>query len=278
MIKHVLVALDGSGYSRSALDQALWLAPKLGARVTGLHVIDIVSIEGSFMHDISGSLGFEPYLDFSSKMREVLEQRGKAMLDDFSARAADASVESETLLDVGVIANKICERARTADLVVIGNRGVNERFTSGLLGGTTESVTRKCEKPLLVCPVVPAGVKKPLLAYDGSPRSASAMQTAAELCVSLELPLAVSYVARDDAGASRVLEEAKHYLSSYPLDVTYTTLEGHAPEQIVATLKNDGHDLLFIGAFGHSRIVEMVLGSTTEFVLRNAPCPVLLCR
>ena len=48
---------------------------------SALHVIDIVSIEGSFFHDISGSLGFEPYLDFSSKMREVLEERGRAMLD-----------------------------------------------------------------------------------------------------------------------------------------------------------------------------------------------------
>ncbi len=279
MVKHVLVALDGSEHSRAALGHALWLAAKLGARMTGLHVIDIVSIEGSFMHDLSGSLGFEPYLDFSSKMREVLEQRGTALLEEFSSRSGEAKVESETQLDVGVIPNEICERARTADLVVIGNRGMNERFTSGLLGGTTESVTRKCPKPLLVCPAGEArGFGKPMLAYDGSSRSASAMQTAAELCVALNLPLAVRHVARDQASAARVLDEARHYLASYPIEVSYATLDGHAPEQIVATLRDGGHDLLFIGAFGHSRIVEMVLGSTTEYVLRNAPCPVLLSR
>jgi nucleotide-binding universal stress UspA family protein len=38
------------------------------------------------------------------------------------------------------------------------------------------------------------------------------------------------------------------------------------------------HDLLFIGAHGHRRIIKMVLGSTTEYVLRNAPCPVFLNR
>jgi len=38
------------------------------------------------------------------------------------------------------------------------------------------------------------------------------------------------------------------------------------------------YDLLFIGAYGHRRIIEMVLGSTTEYVLRNAPCPVFLNR
>ncbi|WP_424669855.1 universal stress protein, partial [Candidatus Binatus sp.] len=46
----------------------------------------------------------------------------------------------------------------------------------------------------------------------------------------------------------------------------------------VKFLKEHDADLLFIGAYGHSRIIEMVLGSTTEYVLRNSPCPVFLAR
>ena len=65
MIKSILVALDGSQHADSALEYAIWLARRLRARIIGLHVLDIVSIEGSFLHDVSGSLGFEPYLDFS---------------------------------------------------------------------------------------------------------------------------------------------------------------------------------------------------------------------
>jgi nucleotide-binding universal stress UspA family protein len=279
MIKNILVAIDGSEHSRSATEHALWIAGRVNASVTALHVIDIVSIEGSFLHDISGSLGFEPYLDFSSKMREVLEERGRAMLAEFSERAAEANVRCETLMDVGVIANEICERARTADVVVIGHRGVNEKFSTGLLGGTAESVTRKCPKPLLVCPTQwKGGIQKPLLAYDGSQRSASAMQAAADFCVSFALPLAVAHVTRDEATGTRVLDEAKRYLASYAIQTSFASLSGHAPEQIVATIRSEGHDLLFIGAYGHSRIVEMVLGSTTEYVLRNAPCPVFLNR
>jgi nucleotide-binding universal stress UspA family protein len=279
MIKNILVAIDGSEHARSATEHALGIAERLNASVTALHVIDIVSIEGSFLHDVSGSLGFEPYLDFSSKMREVLEERGRAMLAEFSERAAEAKVRCETLMDVGVIANEICERARTADLVVIGHRGINEKFSTGLLGGTAESVTRKCPKPLLVCPMEwRGGIKKPLLAYDGSQRSASAMQAAADFCVSLGLSLAVVHVARDEASGSRVLDEAKRYLASYAIETSYVVLSGHAPEQIVARIRSEDHDFLFIGAYGHSRIVEMVLGSTTEYVLRNAPCPVFLNR
>ena len=278
VIKNVLVAVDGSEHSRSATEYALWMAEKMNASITALHVIDIVSIEGSFLHDISGSLGFEPYLDFSSKMREVLEERGRAMLAEFAERAAEVKVRTETVMDVGVIANEICERARTADVVVIGHRGINEKFSTGLLGGTAESVTRKCSKPLLVCPMQWKAPERPLLAYDGSQRSSSAMQTAADFCATLSLPLAVAHVARDEASGARVLEEAKRYLSSYTIQTSFSLLSGHAPEQIVAKIRSDGHDLLFIGAYGHSRIVEMVLGSTTEYVLRNAPCPVFLHR
>src|ERR1041385_2666311 len=106
MIKNVLVGVDGSEHSRSAIEHALWIAQRVGASVTALHVIDIVSIEGSFLHDISGSLGFEPYLDFSSKMREVLEERGRAMLGEFAERAAEVKGRTETVMDVGGIANE----------------------------------------------------------------------------------------------------------------------------------------------------------------------------
>ena len=58
----------------------------------------------------------------------------------------------------------------------------------------------------------------------------------------------------------------------------FKLLQGHANEEIVKFLKERDADLLFIGAYGHSRIIEMVLGSTTEYVLRNSPCPVFLAR
>jgi nucleotide-binding universal stress UspA family protein len=265
MIKTILVGIDGSEHARTAAQYALWLGRRLGAHVVGLHVIDIVSIEGSFFHDISGSLGFEPYLDFSSKMRGVLQERGRALLDGFADQAQQQGVGAETAMGVGVVANEITERARTADLVVIGHRGVNERFSTGLLGGTAESVSRKCSNPLL--------------AYDGSARAAAAMQVGAEFCTRLELPLTVLTVNKDEEQGQRALGEAEAYLRPYDLPVSFELQRtGNAPERIANFIREQNHDLLFIGAYGHSRIIEMVLGSTTEYVLRNTDCPVFLNR
>src|ERR1700752_869257 len=162
----------------------------------------LVNIErsGSFLHDIPGSLGFEPYLDFSSKMREALHDRGRTLLDSFLAACQERGVRGATQLTTGIVANEICEQARTADIVVVGHRGVNEKFSTGLLGGTTESVTRKCPKPVLVSPMQFRPTPRPLLAYDGSQRAAAAMREAAELAIALRLPLAVLHVGKDESG------------------------------------------------------------------------------
>lgn len=280
MIKSILVALDGSEHSHAASRYAVWLAERMQATVRGLHVVDVVSIEGSgsFLHDVSGSLGFEPYLDFSSKMREVLHERGRILLDGFLAQCGEHGVRADVQLGSGIVANEICEYARTSDLVVVGHRGVNERFSTGLLGGTTESVTRKCPKPVLAVPTDFRPITHPLLAYDGSERASAAMHQAAELASAMKLPLTVLHAGKDDVTTARTLDEARRYLDSYDLAVECIARTGHANEAIVEVMTGTDHDLLVIGAYGHGRIIEMVLGSTTEYVLRNTSAPVFLCR
>jgi nucleotide-binding universal stress UspA family protein len=278
MIKNILVPLDGSEHSRAALDYAIWITKKFDGTLFGQHIIDTISIEGTFFHDISGSLGFEPYLDFSSKMREILEERGKAILDDFVARCEKDGIRYTTVLDMGLIANEICDRAKVSDLVVIGHRGVNEEFSTGLLGTTAETITRKSPRPVFVSTKQFKAIDRPLLAYDGSQRASSAMESAAEFCTVLHLPLTVLAISKEESLAQTNLQQARSYLSSYAIEVKYESARGYPEQKIVEYLVTMNHDLLFIGAYGHRRIINMVLGSTTEYVLRNSPCPVFLNR
>lgn len=279
MFKTILVALDGSAHADATIEYGLWLAEHLHARLIGIHVLDVISIEGSFMHDVTGSLGGEPLLDFATKMRDVLQERGRGLLEAFRTRCQARGIDCDTVLPLGVIPNEICSHARTADLVVLGHRGVNEQFSTGLLGGTTESVTRKSPKPVLVTPVEFAPIRKPVLAYDGSARASAAMHAAATLTSALQLPLTVVHVSRD-AGQEMdpIAHEAQRYLAAYGIEVTLRLLSGPPHQRIVDLVRDGGYDILFIGAYGHSRIIEMVLGSTTEYVLRNSPAPVFLTR
>lgn len=278
MIKSLVVAVDGSENAQSALRYALWLAQRFDAVVTGLHVADVVTIEGSFFHDISGSLGFEPYLDLTSKMRGALRDRGEQVLEDFSRACREADIRHETSLQVGIVSAEICELARTSDLVVLGKRGVNRHFSTGLLGGVTESVARQCPRPIFMAPLEFVEPGKALLAYDGSQRAGSAMHVAAEVCTLLELPLDVVTVSLEEDRGEEIADEARRYLASYPITTEVRVVEGHAYEAIPAEVEQWGYDLLFMGSHGHGRVLEFVLGSTTEFVLRNVTCPVFLNR
>jgi nucleotide-binding universal stress UspA family protein len=121
-------------------------------------------------------------------------------------------------------------------------------------------------------------ITRPVLAYDGSERASKAMKAAAEFASELDVPLTVITVARDPKLGERTLEEARTYFASYSAKAEFRLIPGHAHEEIIKFLKSNDSDLLFIGAYGHSRIIEMVLGSNTEYVLRNAPCPVFLSR
>ncbi|MEK6758661.1 MAG: universal stress protein [Deltaproteobacteria bacterium] len=277
MIKQILVPQDGSTNAQSAVDYSLWLAGRFGAGITGLHVVDIVSLEGPFLHDLSGSLGFEPFLNFSAKMRETLEARGRTILSAFDLRCEGTSINHSTQLAYGVVAREICEKAQLADLVVIGRRGINEKFEYGLLGSTTESVIRKSPKPVLIVPPVFNEPKRPLLAFDGSPNSCKAMHSAAEWAKSLALDLAVVVVSqRDEENA--LIADAQDYLGRYEIKASYSHIKDEPPIGIERFYKENGHDLIFMGASHHSKIVEMVLGSTTEHVMRNIDGPLLLER
>lgn len=278
MIKNILVAVDGSDHSRAALEYGMWMAEKFVGSLFAQHVVDTISVEGTLFHDISGSLGFEPYLDFSTKMREALEERGKIILEEFSQRCRQRGIKHQTFLDLGLIPDEICERSKVADLVVIGHRGINEEFSTGLLGTTAETVTRKCPRPVFVSTRKFKTIERPLLAYDGSQRASAAMESAAEFCAVLNLPLTVLTIAKEENTAENNLKQARAYLASYAIETRYESTRGYPEQKIIDYLVNFNHDLLFIGAYGHRRIIEMVLGSTTEYVLRKSPCPVFLNR
>ncbi len=278
MIKNILVPQDGSQHSLSAVQYAVWLAGKFKATLTGLFVVDIVSIEGPFLHDISASIGFEPFLNFSAKMRDILEERGKAVLASFEEECKDASTARQSLLKSGIVTNEICESAKLADMVVLGARGENEEFNSGLLGSVTEAVIRKSAKPVLVAPAKFKTPKNPILAYDGSPNASDAMHLAAELVKACNLPLTVVTVLKEGA-EDRSQIDAADYLKPYGIKAEFVELKGdNAPVRIAEYYEKKGHDLLFIGATHRSRVVEMVLGSTAEHVMRAIKGPFFLVR
>ena len=276
MFKHIAVGLDGSSFAAAAETVAIGLAQRLGATVHGVHVIDTSFLEGAFITDISGAMGFEPFLDLGTQMRATLEDLGGAIRKRFEELCAAAGVPAAFHLErAGVVAG-VLGGAKLADLLVVGKRGVNARLHEDLLGPTTELLLRRSPVPVVVVPEQAGEIRRPMAAYDGSPKAARALHHAAEMCRSLALPLTVVTVDEKPARGQPVLDEARAYLAPHSLACEFRLETGDAVEQVLLSLLGEGgFDAVFLGSHGHSRIVELVLGSTSQFLARKAAVPVV---
>ncbi|CAG9166039.1 universal stress protein [Cupriavidus pampae] len=144
MYRHVLVAIDGSDCSRSALTEAIRIALSCKAHLEILHVIDYQY------------LLYEPSLGVREDLGPALFEAGKDLLRDASATAAKAGLQhSETLIDevrsMGEVAGLVEEHVRTcgADIVVVGTHG-RHGLKRLLLGSVAETLARHCPLPVLL--------------------------------------------------------------------------------------------------------------------------------
>jgi nucleotide-binding universal stress UspA family protein len=130
--------------------------------------------------------------------------------------------------------------------------------------------------PVLLVPESAALPQRPLVAWDGSPKAISALRHAAELCRGLGATLEVVTVEDDERRATERLDEARAYLAPFGVETVLRRETGEAVEQVLLLQVGAGAaDLLCLGAHGHSRIVELVLGSSTEYLAGRSPVPVL---
>jgi nucleotide-binding universal stress UspA family protein len=271
----ITVGLDGSPHADAALSHALRIARASEGVVRGIHVVDRSMLDGVVVADLSGSLGFQPFLNLSGELRDALLSAGGAILAAFESRAKEAGVAFEPVLREGNVAQILEEESQKADLAAVGSRGANAAHRRDLIGRHADALTRRMPVPLLVAPSEYREFRAPLLAWDGSAKSRKALVLTAEIAALFELPVRVVTVADDDREAQTRLAEAEEELRYRRVVASGVCRSGHPDDAIFAEI-GAGADLIAMGAHGHGRVVELVLGSTTDRVLRAATVPVLL--
>jgi nucleotide-binding universal stress UspA family protein len=277
MMQHILIGLDGSEYNESVLQYGLWCAQSFHSALHGLHVVDIVQVESPLLHDLAGAIGAAPLYNLTTQMRQNLTLRGEQLLQQFRQACANAQVTAVPHLVTGVVPTEILSLAENMDLVILGRGGLHTGLSKSLLGSVTETVTRRSGKPVLVTPLQYYLPHKPLLATDGSPSAQAALHYAAGFVKALNVPLQVLHCTAEASSGQEILQEAQARLIELGVTCQTELYVGKVPEGLVEYMLAHGHDILFMGAFGHTRIVEWVLGSTTQYLLRTCPGLLMLC-
>lgn len=276
MIRRILVPTDGGDAAALGVQFAVSLAAKCRASLCGLNVVDVKLLEGPFLRDLSASLGTAPYVNYQGNITMLLQERGKAALESFRQACAEAEVPCETIQVTGIVAREIVEQSSLFDLVVLGRHDEQGAWLEGLLGSTTEAVIRRSQQPVLVTGADHVGAGVLVAAYDGSGHADHALKVAVNLAESWGAPLHI--LAVDGGGEDAGLEAARRYVDAHEIDVAWVCRAGDPREEILAYVGDAGASLLVMGAYGHSKVRELVLGSTTNYMMHRAPCPLLLVR
>ncbi len=275
----ILACTDGSLYAASVYDHAAWAAMRLpGAGVQVLHVIergtDAVPV------DRSGTLGFDASEELLKELAEVDAARGRVALRRARAVLADAEqrlraagvAEVTTTQRHGAVVDTVVEFEEGAALLVIGKRGEAADFATGHLGASLERVVRASRIPVLVAARAFRPIRRFLIAYDGGPAAQKAVEFAARqpLLAGLDCHLATV--------GDGALAEPAAVLRRGGLEVTTHSLQGDAEHAIATHVSAAEIDLLVMGAYGHSRIRNLLIGSTTTALLRACRIPVMVFR
>ena len=138
-IKKILIATDGSDYTKAAVKKGLSLAKMLGAEAIAVYVVDIRSFAGTSMYEMAYA-----YVD-------TMRDNGDEVLKELDKQAESMGIKIKTLKREGVPADEIISLAEEtdADLIVIGSLGLSA-LEKLLLGSVAEKVIRHAPCPVLV--------------------------------------------------------------------------------------------------------------------------------
>jgi len=281
-MKRVLLCTDGSAYSQVCCQYAAWLAGRTSCEFEVLYVTDLRQFEVPMVADLSGSLGVQPYQAVLSKLQELEVEKAKVVLKEAERMLVEAKVSAPTRYThrTGFLVDCFQEYEQSADLVMLGKRGENANFASGHLGSTMERVVRSSHQPCFVTSRSYQPIERVLLAYDGgkSCRKALEFLAANPAFHGLELHVVIVAARENEETALATLREAEAALVAAGQKPVCQMLHGVPEDEIAAYVAARGINCLIMGAYGHSRIRQFVIGSTTTAMMRQCRVPVLLFR
>jgi len=279
MINTILIPVDGSQNSATAVDYGIYAAPKLDATLTGLHVIDVYLIQGPLTTDVSATVAVLPCDASCNAIETSLQEKADAIVKTFSERCERARVDCTGKITIGKISDAIIEESREADLIVMARKGEHFHLKEdSLLGSVAKAVVRHSGKPVLITPERFIEIESMALAYDGSVPARKALELSLAVSEKAKWPITVVMITSDAKKADEWLAQVEEAAQQGAADCETVLLSGKEQDEILKFIQEGSVELMVMGAYGHNRLHELLLGSTTSHIIKNSPIPVLLIR
>jgi nucleotide-binding universal stress UspA family protein len=244
-----------------ALEYALEVAHREESHLYGLHIVS----------------------SSAAKRRKQLE----TIRNEFQRRCEAANLPAEFVVEVGSVASQICQRAWWTDLVVVSLTYPPAPQLLARLGSGFRTLVRRCARPVLAVPTLidssapfsdeNSRFSRALLAYDGSPKSQEALFVATYLAGRWRIPLVVMTALEKGGATPATLTQAQSYLEVRGVQATLLAESGPVAETILQVAAAYQSNLIIMGGYGSTPVLEVVLGSLVDQILRQSRQPLLIC-
>lgn len=285
MTTNTLIALvDGSAYSESVCHHAAWIAGRNDWKVKVYHVMGRRdSVE---KQDLSGAIRLgartallEQLSEMDAARAKLAHEHGRAILEDAkSIIEGDGAITVETRLRQGDLVETVTAKEERGDMIVIGKRGEAAGMAMEHLGSNLERIVRASHKPVFIANRAFKPVTRVLVAFDGGPSSLKAIDYISRSPLFAGLAISLVFAGKQTPQIDSALDAAAGILRAggFEADILIETGE---PEKVLARITaQGGHELLVMGAYGHSRIRSLIIGSTTTEMIRSCRVPILIMR
>jgi nucleotide-binding universal stress UspA family protein len=284
-MRKMLAFIDGSIYSDSVCDHVIWAAAGDQFDVSLFNVIEGAR-DADVPSNFSGSLSAEAKNKLLSELSELDQKRaklaqkkGRLVLDLARKRLVKGGLKKvETHLRNGDFVSTVTDYQDDSDLIIIGKRGEDADFAKLHLGSNLERLIRSTNKPVLVAARSFKPIKKLLVAFDGGRSSYGAIDYIASNKSYSELDCHIVIAGEEGSRGHKQAIHAENLLKKASVDYSVFYERGE-PEKVISDhVEKYGVDLLVMGAYGHSKIRNLIIGSTTTQMIRSCLVPVLLFR
>ncbi len=284
MSDKIIALVDGSAYSESVCEHAAWISGRTRAAVELIHVLG--RREAPETRDLSGAIRLgartklmEQLAELDAQRSRLVSHRGRAILEDARAILERAEIdEITTRLRHGDIVEAISEIEREAQMIVIGKRGEAADFAKGHLGSNLERIVRAAHRPIFVAARAFKPVEKLLVAYDGGTSAMKAVDHIARSPLFAGLAVTLVSVGAETAETKKRLADAQALLKAAGIIADTGIVPGQPEAELGKLVEEEGFGMVVMGAYGHSRIRSLVIGSTTSEMMRSCKVPIMLMR
>jgi nucleotide-binding universal stress UspA family protein len=284
MTGKVIACIDNSQYAESVCDYAAWSVARMNAPLSLLHVVD--RDESAIVQNFSGSIGLGAQEALLQELAGLDQQRARIALEQgkLMLQAAVQRVEAKGIHQVetrqrhGELVDTLVELAPETRMLVVGKRGHRSASAHGHIGSHVESLIRALNRPVLIAQQSFAPPQQVMMAFDGSLTMRKGVHMVAASPLFKGLPCHLVMVGPNTDAARAQLEDAATVLKNASFETLTAIVSGEADVALTQYQQQHHVDLMIMGAYGHSRIRHLILGSTTTAMISKTTISLMVLR